>query len=613
MCGILGYSGDRQASGILLAGLARLEYRGYDSAGIAVLSDGKIKVAKNKGRLKILEDRINSGQSGTDVLGTCGIGHTRWATHGAPSDVNAHPLWSDDMAVVAVHNGIVENYREIRATLSEHGYTFYSQTDTEAAVKLIDFFYKKEKSPLKAITQAIKQIEGSYCFVILFRDYPDEVWGARKDLPLIAGQGKGESFLASDVSAILQDTRQVYYLDNMEIVRLKKGDVRFFDGEGYATHKEISEVTWDANAAEKGGFEHFMMKEIHEQARAVKDTFGSVYHSGKIDLSEKGLTDEAIKSISQIYIVACGSAYHAGAVAQYVIEDLAKIPVRIEMASEFRYRAMPMDSNALAIIISQSGETADTLAAMRRAKENGIKTLGIVNVVGSTIAREADSVFYTMAGPEIAVATTKAYSAQLVACYALAVKFAHVRGTIDDAEAERLIAEIQKLPEKIDEILDEKGSLEEIAKRFVNARNAFYLGRNIDYAVAMEGSLKMKEISYLHSEAIAAGEMKHGPISLIERGMLVAGIITQKDLYLKTASNMLEAKSRGGFILIVSMRGSEALKDEADFVFHVPETDGHFTASLSVIPLQLLGYYVAVARKLDVDKPRNLAKSVTVE
>ncbi|MBQ3345862.1 MAG: glutamine--fructose-6-phosphate transaminase (isomerizing), partial [Synergistaceae bacterium] len=536
MCGILGYSGDRQASGILLAGLARLEYRGYDSAGIAVLSDGKIKVAKNKGRLKVLEDRINAGE---EVSGTCGIGHTRWATHGEPSDVNAHPLWSDDMAVVAVHNGIVENYREIRKMLGEHGYTFYSQTDTEAAVKLIDYYYKQEKSPLKAITRAIKDIEGSYCFVMLFKDYPGEVWGARKDLPLIAGQGKGESFLASDVSAILHDTRDVYYLDNMEIVRLKDGDVRFFDGEGYATYKEVSTVTWDANAAEKGGFEHFMMKEIHEQSRAVKDTFGAVYHSGKIDLTEKGLSDETIKSVSQIYIVACGSAYHAGAVAQYVIEDLAGIPVRIEMASEFRYRRMPMDKNALAIIISQSGETADTLAAMRRAKENGIKTLGIVNVVGSTIAREADSVFYTMAGPEIAVATTKAYSAQLVACYAIAVKFAHVRGKIDDAECERLIAEIQKLPEKIDEILDERDKIALLAGRFVNARNAFYLGRNIDYAVAMEGSLKMKEISYLHSEAIAAGEMKHGPISLIERGMLVAGIMTQKDLYLKTASNIL--------------------------------------------------------------------------
>ena len=610
MCGILGYTGNRQASDILLNGLAKLEYRGYDSAGLAVLDKGGIKIAKNKGRLKVLEEKIKSGH---EISGTCGIGHTRWATHGEPSDVNAHPLWSDDKDVVIVHNGIVENYREIKNKLSEHGYKFYSQTDTEAAVKLIDFYYKQEKNPLKAILKAIKEIEGSYCFVMLFKDFPDEVWGARKDLPLIAGQGKDESFLASDVSAILQDTRQVYYLDNMEIVQLKKGVVRFFDTEGYAKPKELSEVTWDMNAAEKGGFEHFMMKEIHEQARAVKDTFGSVYHSGKINLNEIGLNDENIKSISQIYIIACGSAYHAGAVAQYVIEDLAKIPVRIELASEFRYRNMPMNKNSLAIIISQSGETADTLAAMRRAKENGIKTLAIVNVVGSTIAREADSVFYTMAGPEIAVATTKAYSAQLIACYVLAMQFAKVRNEIEDSYYEKLMSEIQKLPEKIDEILDAKETLEEIAYKFVNSRNAFYLGRNIDYAVAMEGSLKMKEISYLHSEAIAAGEMKHGPISLIEKGMLVAGVMTQKNLYQKIASNMLEAKSRGGFLLIVATRGCENLKEEADLIFYVPETDEHFAASLAVIPLQLLGYYVAVARKLDVDKPRNLAKSVTVE
>ena len=610
MCGILGYTGDRQASEILLAGLARLEYRGYDSAGIAVLDGGKVNVAKNKGRLMVLSDKIHGGR---DITGTCGIGHTRWATHGEPSDINAHPLWSDDMSVVAVHNGIVENYREIKNMLANHGYSFYSQTDTEAAVKLIDYFYKQSHNPLKAITEAIKVIEGSYCFVMLFKDFPGEVWGARKDLPLIAGQGKDESFLASDVSAILHDTRQVYYLDNMDIVQLKKGVVRFFDTEGYAKHKELSEVTWDAQAAEKGGFEHFMMKEIHEQARAVRDTFGSVFHSGKIDLSDVGLNDEAMKNISQVYVIACGSAYHVGAAAQYVIEDLAKIPVRIELASEFRYRSMPLDKNALAVIISQSGETADTLAAMRLAHDSGIKTLAIVNVVGSTIAREADNVFYTMAGPEIAVATTKAYSAQLIACYVLAMELARARGTIANTYYEHLIGEIQRLPEKIDEILDEKGSLEELAGRFVNARNAFYLGRNIDYAVAMEGSLKMKEISYLHSEAIAAGEMKHGPISLIERGMLVAGIMTQKNLSLKIASNMLEAKSRGGFILMIAMRGCEALKEEADMIFTVPETDEHLSASLAVIPLQLLGYYVAVARKLDVDKPRNLAKSVTVE
>lgn len=610
MCGILGYSGRRESAEILLNGLEKLEYRGYDSAGLAV-SDGKnINIVKNKGRIKTLREKIYSENK---LTGTCGIGHTRWATHGEPSDVNAHPLWSDDKTVVAVHNGIIENYKELKEFLKTQGYEFYSQTDTEAGVKLLDYFYKQSKSPLITITEAIKKIEGSYCFVILFKDFPDEVWGVRKDLPLIAGQGKDESFLASDVSAILQDTRKVYYLDNFEIVRLKNNDVRFFDEQGHAKYKKLSTVTWDSQAAERGGFEHFMMKEIHEQARAVKDTFRSVFKNNKFDLSECNLDDEAIKKISQIYIIACGSAYHAGAAAQYIIEDLTNIPVRIELASEFRYRKMPLDKNALAIIISQSGETADTLAAMRLAKQNEIKTLAIVNVVGSTIAREADSVFYTLAGPEIAVATTKAYSSQLIACYVLAVQFAKVKGLIDESKYEYFINEIQKLPEKIDEILDEKERIKDLAEKFVDSQNAFYLGRNIDYAVAMEGSLKMKEISYIHSEAIAAGEMKHGPISLIERGMLVTGIMTQKNLLPKIASNMLEAKSRGAFLLCIEMRGNEFLKDEANFIFYIPETDEHFAASLAVIPLQLLGYYVAVARKLDVDKPRNLAKSVTVE
>ncbi len=610
MCGILGYTGNRQASEILLNGLAKLEYRGYDSAGLAVMNDGKIMIEKNKGRLQTLREKINNGKN---ILGTCGIGHTRWATHGEPSDTNAHPLWSDDLSVVAVHNGIVENYKDLKLKLTEHGYKFYSQTDTEAAVKLIDYFYKQNKNPLNAITEAIKNIEGSYCFVLLFKDFPDEVWGVRKDNPLIAGQGEGESFLASDVSAILQDTRKVYYLDNMEIVKLNKGDVRFYDSEGHAVYKKLSTVTWDSQAAEKGGFEHFMMKEIHEQAKAVKDTLHSVIKNNKIDLTDVNLNSDEIKNISQIYIIACGSAYHAGVVAQYVIEDLAKIPVRVELASEFRYRNMPLEKNSLAIIISQSGETADTLAAMRLAKNNNIKTLAIVNVVGSTIAREADKVFYTLAGPEIAVATTKAYSAQLIACYILAVEFAKVLNRIDDEKYLYLIDELNKLPEKIDEVLDEKERIKELAGSFVDSEGAFYLGRNIDYAAAMEGSLKMKEISYIHSEACAAGEMKHGPISLIERGMLIVGIMTQKNLYAKTASNMIEAKSRGGFLLSVITRGSEILREESNFIFYVPEIDDHFSASLAVIPLQLLGYYVAVARKLDVDKPRNLAKSVTVE
>lgn len=603
MCGILGYTGKKQAAPVLLDGLAKLEYRGYDSAGIAVYDGEKINIKKSRGRLKTLYDMTEGG----DLLkGTCGIGHTRWATHGEPSDTNAHPLWSDDKTVVAIHNGIVENYREIKDKLFERGYTFYSQTDTEAAVKLIDFYYKESnRDPLIAITKTMKIIRGSYCFVIMFSDKPGEIWGVRKDNPLIAGQGVGEAFLTSDASAILQHTKLVYYFDNMEIARISKtGNIEFFDLNGLPLVKTLSEITWDAQAVEKGGFEHFMLKEIHEQGKAVRDTL----HNNEI-----GITDNEIKNISQIYIIACGSAYHAGYVAQYVIEDLAKIPVRMELASEFRYRDMPLDKNALAIVISQSGETADTLAAMRRARSHGLKTLAIVNVVGSTIAREAESVFYTIAGPEIAVATTKAYSAQLIACYVLALKFALVRQIINQDYYNKLLNELEKLPAKIDEILDEKESIRDIAKKFINSQDAFFLGRNIDYALAMEGSLKMKEISYLHSEAIAAGEMKHGPISLVENHMPVIGILTQSALYKKTVSNMLEVKSRGAYILGITTRGNNSLEHDADFIFYIPETDEHFAASLAVIPLQLLGYYLAAARGLDVDKPRNLAKSVTVE
>ncbi|MBQ9526458.1 MAG: glutamine--fructose-6-phosphate transaminase (isomerizing) [Fretibacterium sp.] len=611
MCGILGYTGNRQAAPILLDGLAKLEYRGYDSAGLAVTDGEEVRIEKAKGRLSVLSKRIDGGKT---LAGTCGIGHTRWATHGEPSDTNAHPLWSDDKAVIAIHNGIVENYRELKEELTGKGYSFYSQTDTEAAVKLIDLYYKEDNgNPLSALTRAMRRIRGSYCFVILFSDHPDEVWGVRKDNPLIAGQGKDESFLTSDVSAILQDTRQVYYLDNMQIARLRKGEIRLFDQDGNPITRELSEVTWDAQAAEKGGFDHFMMKEIHEQAKAVRDTIHSVLREdGTIDFSAIKLPDEDLRKVEQIYVIACGSAYHAGMVGQYVIEDLAKVPVRMELASEFRYRTLPLKGEGgLAIVISQSGETADTLAAMRLAKEHGLRTLAIVNVVGSSIAREADNVFYTLAGPEIAVATTKAYSAQLAACYLLAIQLAKARGLLTDEAA--LLAELQALPKKIDDILDEKERIRQVAERFAQANDAFFLGRNIDYAVAMEGSLKMKEISYLHSEACAAGEMKHGPISLVEKGMLVVGILTQEALYKKTASNMLEVKSRGAWLMQVTHRGNDLLKEDADFTFYIPPTDPHFAASLAVIPLQLLGYYLAVARGVDVDKPRNLAKSVTVE
>ena len=612
MCGIVGYTGERQAAVILLEGLSKLEYRGYDSAGVAVRdNDGKIEVVKAKGRLSVLEEKTNGGQA---LSGTCGIGHTRWATHGEPSEGNAHPHHSDDLSVVAVHNGIIENYQELKDKLIRKGYQFYSETDTEIAVKLIDYYYKKYLgTPVDAINHAMVRIRGSYALAVMFEEYPGEIYAARKDSPMILGVGEGECYLASDVPAILKYTRNVYYIGNMEIGRLGKGQVTFYNLDGDQVEKEATEIQWDAEAAEKAGYEHFMMKEIHEQPKAVSDTLRSVLRDGRIDLSDVGLTEEDIKEISQIYIVACGSAYHVGVAAQYVIEDLAKIPVRVELASEFRYRRPLLDPNGLVIVISQSGETADSLAALREAKEKGIKTLGIVNVVGSSIAREADNVFYTLAGPEIAVATTKAYSTQLIACYALAIQFAKVRGEIDDEDYRGLITELETLPDKIEKIIEDKERIQWFASKQAAAKDIFFIGRGIDYAITLEGSLKMKEISYIHSEAYAAGELKHGTISLIEDGTLVIGVLTQQDLYEKTVSNMVECKSRGAYLMGLTTYGNYSIEDTADFVVYVPKTDVHFSVSLAVIPLQLMAYYVSLAKGLDVDKPRNLAKSVTVE
>ncbi len=613
MCGIVGFTGRRQAAPILLDGLAKLEYRGYDSAGLAVRGSGdKPEVIKAKGRLRVLYEKTNGGLA---LQGSCGIGHTRWATHGEPSEENAHPHCSDDYAVVAVHNGIIENYQELRDKLVKRGYSFYSQTDTEVAVKLIDYYYKKyNDGPVDAIARAMMRIRGSYALAVLFADIPEEIYVARKDSPMIIGVEDGETYLASDVPAILKYTRNVYYIGNMEIARLEKGNVTFYNIDREEIQKELTEIKWDAEAAEKAGFEHFMMKEIHEQPRAVQDTLNSaITEDGRIDLSAVGLTDEEIKNISQIYIVACGSAYHVGVAAQYVIEDLARIPVRVELASEFRYRKPILDKNGLVIIVSQSGETADSLAALREAKDHGIKTLGIVNVVGSSIAREADNVFYTLAGPEIAVATTKAYSTQLIASYLLAIQFAKVRGTIDDEKYASLIAELQTLPEKMKRVLEDKERIQWFAAKFANAKDIFFIGRGIDYAISMEGSLKMKEISYIHSEAYAAGELKHGTISLVEDGVLVIGVLTQQPLIEKMISNMVEVKSRGAYLMGLTTYGNYSVEDTADFTVYIPKTDEHFTTSLAVIPLQLMGYYVSVARGLDVDKPRNLAKSVTVE
>lgn len=612
MCGIVGFIGKHQAAPILLDSLSKLEYRGYDSAGLAVRNgDADIEVVKAKGRLKVLAEKTNDGKA---MQGTCGIGHTRWATHGEPSETNAHPHHSDDGNVVAVHNGIIENYQELRDKLAKKGYEFYSQTDTEVAVKLVDYYYKKyEGTPVDAINHAMIRIRGSYALAVMFKEYPEEIYVARKDSPMILATANGESYVASDVPAILSYARNVYYIGNLEIGRLRAGEITFYNLDGDEIEKEPKEIKWDAQAAEKAGFEHFMMKEIHEQPKAIKDTFGSVVKDGKIDLSNVGLAKEDIENISQIHIVACGSAWHVGMVAQYVIEDLARIPVRVELASEFRYRNPIIDKDALVIIISQSGETADSLAALREAKSRGIKTLGIVNVVGSSIAREADNVFYTLAGPEISVATTKAYSTQLIASYILAIEFAMVRGQINQEQYDGFLSELSELPDKIQKIIDDKERLQWFASKQANAKDIFFVGRGIDYAISLEGSLKLKEISYIHSEAYAAGELKHGTISLIEDGTLVIGVLTQNGLYEKTISNMVECKSRGAYLMGLTTYGNYNIEDTVEFATYIPKTDGHFAASLAVIPLQLLAYYVSVAKGLDVDKPRNLAKSVTVE
>ena len=612
MCGIVGFTGHHAAAPILLEGLSKLEYRGYDSAGLAV-RDGTnpVRIVKAKGRLRALAEKTDNGLA---LPGTSGIGHTRWATHGEPSENNAHPHASDDGNVVAVHNGIIENYQELREKLLRKGYHFYSDTDTEVAVKLIDYYYKKyAHTPVDAINHAMVRIRGSYALAVLFKDYPREIYAARKDSPMIIGVSDGESYLASDVPAILKYTRKVYYIGNMELARLTPEGATFYNLDGDEIQKDLVEIGWSAEAAEKAGFEHFMMKEIHEQPKAVRDTLASAIQDGQIQYDKLGLTPEELGDLNAVYIVGCGSAYHVGVTAQYVLEDLARIPVRVELASEFRYRTPLLPEKTLVIIISQSGETADSLAALRQAKQYGASTLAIVNVVGSTIAREADHVFYTLAGPEIAVATTKAYSTQLAASYVLAIALAKARGTLTEEDAARMIGELETLPDKIEKLLENKERIQWFASKQVAAKDIFFIGRGIDYAISLEGSLKMKEISYIHSEAYAAGELKHGTISLIEPNTLVVGILTQQDLYEKTLSNLLECKSRGAYLMALTCSGNYSIEDSADFVIYIPKTDPHFTASLGVIPLQLLGYYVSVAKGLDVDKPRNLAKSVTVE
>lgn len=610
MCGIVGFNGVRQAAPVLLDGLSKLEYRGYDSAGIAVRNGtDAVEVIKEKGKLKVLQNMTDNGKA---VKGCCGIGHTRWATHGEPSALNAHPHASDDNNVIAVHNGIIENYQELKEKLTKAGYTFKSQTDTEVAVKLIDYYYKKyNQGPIDSICRAMYRIRGSYALCVMFNDYPEEIYTARKDSPMIIGVADGESYVASDVPAILKYTRNVYYIGNHEIAKLEKGKVTFYNIDREEIQKELTEIKWNAEAAEKSGYEHFMLKEIHEQPKVVRDTINSVVKDGVINFD--CIQDVDIKNIEQIYIVACGSAYHVGMAAQYVIEELTSLPVRVELASEFRYRKMKLIQNSLVIIISQSGETADSLAALRMAKEKGVKTLGIVNVVGSSIAREADSVFYTLAGPEISVATTKAYSTQLVAVYLLALQFAKLRDEIEDDKYKEYIDEINTIPEKIEKILEDKERIQWFASKLANLKDAFFIGRGIDYAIGLEGSLKLKEISYIHSEAYAAGELKHGPISLIENGTMVFSIATQQDLYEKTVSNMVEVKSRGAQLMGLTTYGNYEMEDTADFTVYIPKINQLFAGSLAVVPTQLISYYVSVAKGIDVDKPRNLAKSVTVE
>lgn len=589
-------------------GLARLEYRGYDSAGMAVFDGEKVNITKAVGRLKVLEELTHGGET---MPGTVGIGHTRWATHGAPSDVNSHPHFNKERTITVVHNGIIENYIPLRNKLTKKGYEFVSETDTEVVAQMLDYYYNG--NPMETILKVLHRIEGSYAVGIMFADHPGEIFAARKGSPLIAGQSSDGCFIASDVPAILRYTRKVYFVEEQEVVRLEADHLHFYTMDEEEVEKEPSTIAWDADAAEKAGYEHFMLKEMYEQPRTVLDTMAPRIKKDRIEIEELGLSDEEIRGIRKIHIVACGSAYHAGVTGKYVLEGLARIPVEVDLASEFRYRDPILEEGAMVIVISQSGETADTLAALREARRRGFPVLGIVNVVGSSIAREADNVMYTWAGPEIAVATTKAYSAQLITLYLLSVKFAAVRGTIDEKTYRLLLRDLRRLPDQIELLLGNKEKIQHFANRYIGARDVFFIGRGIDYAISLEGSLKLKEISYIHSEAYAAGELKHGTISLIEEGTLVAAVSTQPGLYQKMISNMVEVKSRGAFLLAVTNEGNKEIEKVSDYVIYIPETNPYFSNSLAIIPLQLFGYYVAVGKGCDVDKPRNLAKSVTVE
>ena len=611
MCGIVGYVGREQAAPILLDGLSKLEYRGYDSAGMAIYDGQHINIEKAMGRLKVLSELTHDGAT---MPGCVGIGHTRWATHGEPSDVNAHPHYNEDQSIAVVHNGIIENYQKLKEKLEARGYNFLSATDTEVIAHLLDYYYNQcNHDALTSISKVVNRVEGSYALGIIFVDQPELVYSVRKDSPLIVGHADGGNLIASDVPAVLKYTRDVYFIENDEVAVLSQDDIQFYNLDGESLQKVSKHIDWDESVAEKGGYEHFMLKEIYEQPKTVRDTITPRISNGEIVIEELGMTDEEIRALKKIHIVACGSAYHTGVTSKYVFEGMARIPVEVDLASEFRYRNPILEEGTLVIVISQSGETADSLAALRLAKSRGVKTLGIVNVVGSSIAREADKVMYTWAGPEISVATTKAYSCQLVAQYLLAMKFAHVRGQITNEELASYLVDLEKLPNQIERLLSNKEKIQKFANRYSGAENVFFIGRGIDYAISLEGSLKLKEISYIHSEAYAAGELKHGTISLIEDGTLVVAVVTQEELYAKTISNIVEVRSRGAVVFSVTNDDNKAMESNADYITYIPKTNKYFTNSLAIIPLQLFGYYVSVCRGLDVDKPRNLAKSVTVE
>ena len=612
MCGIVGYIGTRQAGPVLLKGLTRLEYRGYDSTGLAIFSSetGNIEVVKAKGRLRELEEKTDNGNA---LPGISGIGHTRWATHGEPSLTNAHPHATDDHSVVLVHNGVIENYQDIKGKLTRAGYTFRSQTDTEAIVKLVDYYFRKTGNPLEAISRTMLRMRGSFALGILFKAYPDSVFAARKDSPLIVGKGEDGMYIASDVPAILEYTRTVAYMENMEIAELSATGVHFYNIDREEVQKETVEIEWDAASAEKGGFEHYMLKEIHEQPQAVRETVNAYVSNGKIKFGDSKPDWKMLGAVSRFYLVACGSAYHVACCARSVIESMTNTPAEADLASEFRYREPKLQEGSMVIVISQSGETADSIAAMRLAKDKGVPVIGVVNVVGSTIAREADYVLQTHAGPEISVATTKAFSAQLIVLYLIAMETARAQKRLNAERYTQMTDALETLPAQIEKILEDKERIQWFAAKYAAARDIFFIGRGIDYAVAMEGSLKMKEISYIHSEAYAAGELKHGTISLVEDGTLVIGSLTQRHLFEKTISNLEEVRSRGAYVMGLTAYGSYDAEDTVDFCVYVPKTESAFAASLAVVPLQLMAYYVSVAKGLDVDNPRNLAKSVTVE